>query len=54
MKYSKPEAMLVESSIAAVQNTSQSKGGGSFLDTPDLPAQHYINTKAAPAYEADE
>ncbi len=54
MKYSKPEVLLIGSSLAAVQNTSQTKNGTQYLDSVDLPQQNFINSQPTPAYEADE
>ncbi len=54
MKYAKPEALLVGSSIAAVQNTAQTKTEMRYLDTVDLPQQNQINSFPMPAYETDD
>jgi hypothetical protein len=52
MKYSKPELRSVVSALAAIQNTTMTKGLGSFTDSSfpyDAP-----NSVEQPAYQADE
>jgi hypothetical protein len=52
MKYSKPELRSVVSALAAIQNTTITKGSGSYADSNapfDQP-----NSVEQPAYQADE